>query len=314
MNDSPAKSRRSHARNDARSDTRRGGQWKLRSRALPLGSRTLIMGIVNVTPDSFSDGGRYLDADRAVEHALRLIEEGADIVDLGAESTRPGSPAGSGHALGAAEEQARLLPVLQALKKRRPDTVISVDTYRASTAQLSIQAGAEIVNDVSGFLWDPEMPRVCAEAHCGVVLMHTRGLPSEWKDLPALAPGSVLPLVRDGLAGRVETARVAGIAKDALVLDPGYGFGKRLDENFDLLANQQQLLALGYPLLAGVSRKRFLTAGLAARAEIDNEMREAASLAGLVAAILAGASIVRVHEVRPAVAAAAAADAILART
>jgi dihydropteroate synthase len=293
---------------------RRGiGEWRLRSRRLRTGHRTLIMGIVNVTPDSFSDGGKYLDPEKAVEHALALLGEGADILDLGAESTRPGAPAGSDseQALNAGEEQARLLPVLEALLRERPDAVVSVDTYRASTARLAIKAGAEIVNDVSGLLWDAEMAQVCAQTGCGVVLMHTRGLPSEWKDLPPLARSSVLPLVRDGLADRLKTALAAGILPESLVLDPGYGFGKRFEENFDLLAQQEELVALGYPLLAGVSRKGFLTKALADRIAIDEGTREAASIAGMAAAILGGASIVRVHDVRSAVAAAAVTDAIL---
>jgi dihydropteroate synthase len=292
---------------------RRQGEWKLRSRRVPVGSRTLIMGIVNVTPDSFSDGGKYCVPEKAVAHSLQLLDEGADILDLGAESTRPGSLAGSENALSAEEEQARLLPVLTALLRERPEAVVSVDTYRASTARMAIEAGAEIVNDVSGFLWDTEMARVCAESRCGVILMHTRGLPSEWKDMSALAQGSVLPLVRDGLAARVEAALAAGIAPESLAVDPGYGFGKRLEENFDLMAHQRELLALGYPLLVGVSRKGFLTKALAGRVELGDAASEAASIAGMVAAILGGASIVRVHQVRGAVAAATVADAVLAQ-
>ena len=288
------------------------GEWKLRSRRLPVGRRTLIMGIVNVTPDSFSDGGKYFDPQKAVAHALQLLDEGADMLDLGAESTRPGSPAASQEALSPEAEQARLLPVLEALLQARPEAVVSVDTYRASTARQAVEAGAEIINDVSGFLWDPEMARVCAEAHCGVVLMHTRGLPSEWKNLPELPLGSVLPLVRDGLAERVGTALASGIPPESLVIDPGYGFGKRFDENFDLLVHQHELLDLGCPLLAGVSRKGFLTRTLTGRGKQDDESREAVSLAGMVVSILGGASIVRVHQVRTAVAAAVVADTILA--
>jgi dihydropteroate synthase len=292
---------------------RSSGEWKLRSRKLAVGVRTLIMGVVNVTPDSFSDGGKYFEPEKAVTQALQLLAEGADIVDLGAESTRPGSTAGREDALSAEEEQARLLPVLEALFRQRRDAVVSVDTYRALTARYAIKAGAEIVNDVSGFSWDAEMAQVCAESGCGVVLMHTRGLPSEWKNLPGLIPGSVVPLVRGGLAGRVDLALAAGIQRDSLVLDPGYGFGKRFEENFDLLAHQKGLLSLGFPLLVGVSRKGFLTKVLAERVEIDEDAREVASVAGTVAAILGGASIVRVHDVRKAAAAAAVADAILAQ-
>jgi dihydropteroate synthase len=287
-----------------------------------LGERTLVMGVVNLTADSFSDGGLYLDPERAVEHALQLLDEGADLIDLGAESTRPGSGAGGPEAIVSAdEEQARLLPVLAALRKARPEAIVSVDTYKASTAHAAVAAGAEIVNDVSGLMWDEAMAATCAALQCGVVLMHTRGRPAEWKTQPALPRGSALPLVLNGLANGVAAALEAGIQSESLVLDPGYGFGKRFGENFDLLAGQPKLLALGYPLLAGVSRKSFLswafTGGKAPGAEdlrttAEGESREFASVAAMVAAILKGASIVRVHDVRSAVAAAAIADAVLA--
>jgi len=273
------------------------------------------MGVVNITPDSFSDGGSFLGVEDAVAHALQLLDEGADVLDLGGESTRPGSLAGSADAaVSAEEEQARLLPVLEGVRKARPDSVISVDTYRAATARVALAAGAEIINDISGFLWDAEMAGVCAEAGCGVVLMHTRGRPEEWKTQPMLAPDALLATVRSGLAARLDAAVTAGIGLDHVVLDPGYGFGKRLDENFVLLARQAELLELGRPLLAGVSRKSFLGHALAELhgglpAPVD--AREVASLAAMVAAILQGASMVRVHAVRAAVEAARVADAVL---
>jgi dihydropteroate synthase len=202
------------------------------------------MGVVNITPDSFSDGGLYLEPERAVKHALRLLDEGADLLDLGAESTRPGAEAGDPQAaaVSAGEEQARLLPVLEAVLAARPGTVISVDTYKAETARAAVAAGAEIVNDVSGFAWDPRMAAACAEMGCGVVLMHTRGRPDEWRTQPALEQDSVLPLVRDGLARSLGAALEAGISKDAVVLDPGYGFGKRLEENYALLARHAEVV------------------------------------------------------------------------
>jgi dihydropteroate synthase len=295
--------------------------WKLRSRTLELGRRTLVMGIVNVTPDSFSDGGLFFDTKVAVAHAMQLLDEGADILDLGAESTRPGSHAGgasgtpSAPAVSAEEEAARLLPVLEGILRERPDALISVDTYKSATAQAALQAGAEIVNDVSGFLWDPEMAQVCAEAGCGVVLMHTRGRPEQWRTLPHLEPDAMLATVRDGLTGSLRTAAAAGISPEAIVLDPGYGFGKRFEENFSLLARQAELLQFGRPLLAGLSRKLFLGRTLAALhdgADAPPEARETASVAAQVVAILHGASIVRVHAVRPAVEAARIADAVLA--
>jgi dihydropteroate synthase len=311
--------------------------WKLRSRSFELGSRTLIMGVVNVTPDSFSDGGSFLAPEAAVDHALELLNQGADILDLGAESTRPGTvgPGTVGHgvaghgplvrhpaepdqapqqaSVSTTEEQARLLPVLEAILKARPEAIVSIDTYKAETAHAALAANAEIINDVSGFAWDPGLARVCARAGCGIVLMHTRGLPAEWKSQPALSPEALLATVRAGLQASLHTAMAAGIATEAIVLDPGYGFGKRGDENFVLLARQRELLALGRPLLAGLSRKSFLGQALAPlrggkTAPVD--ARETAGIAALVAAILHGASIVRTHQVAPAVEAALIADAI----
>ncbi len=307
--------------------------WRLRTRTLQLGARTLVMGVVNITPDSFSDGGLFLDPEAAVVHALELIEEGADLLDLGAESTRPGSRAGGAPdssnppvdhpndkdlslgapAVSAEEEQARLLPVLEGILSVRPNAIISVDTYKAATARAALECGAEIINDVSGFAWDAEMAAVCAESGAGMVLMHTRGRPREWRTLPKLAPDALLAEVRAGLAASLAAATAAGIPLEAIVLDPGYGFGKRLDENYTLLARQAELLALGRPLLAGVSRKSFLGHTLAPLSgDASVEARETASLAAMTAAILNGASIVRVHAVRQAVEAARIADAILA--
>ena len=294
-------------------------EWRLRSRRLPVGVRTLVMGVVNITPDSFSDGGLYLEPERAVEHALRLLDEGADLLDLGAESTRPGSRAGDmeAAAVSADEEQARLLPVLEEVLKARPAAVVSVDTYKAATARAAVAAGAEIVNDVSGFTWDARMAAACVELGCGVVLMHTRGRPEEWRAQPVLTAKTGLALVRDGLAASLRSAGDAGIALESVVLDPGYGFGKRFEENYGLLARQAELLALGRPLLAGVSRKSFLARTLGrvqanADRPVSESSRETASIAALVTAILHGTSIVRVHQVCAAVEAAAIADAVLA--
>ncbi|MGA2276149.1 MAG: dihydropteroate synthase [Terracidiphilus sp.] len=288
--------------------------WQLRTRTLDVGRRTLVMGIVNITPDSFSDGGAFLEPEAAVAHALRLLEEGAEILDLGAESTRPGSNvSASGAVVSAEEEQARLLPVLEGILKAQPHAVVSVDTYKAATARAAVKAGAEIINDVSGLLWDAEMATVCAEAGCGVILMHTRGRPEEWRSLPPLTADEVLETVRAGLAASMAAATAAGIERAAIVLDPGYGFGKSFDENYVLLARQAELLALERPLLAGVSRKSFLGRRLAplfGGSDAPVNARETASVAALTAAILHGASIVRVHAVRAAVEAARIADAV----
>lgn len=289
--------------------------WKLRTRTLELGRRTLVMGVVNITPDSFSDGGRYLEAEAAISHGLRLLDDGADLLDLGAESTRPGSRAGVIEPkVRAEEEQARLLPVLEGILAVRPEAIISVDTYKASTARAVCATGAEIINDVSGFEWDNAMAGACAESGCGVVLMHTRGRPEEWRTQTQLEPDELLATVWAGLEASLENAALAGIAREAIVLDPGYGFGKRLGENFALLARQAELLDLERPLLAGVSRKSFLgwaLAGLHGGQSAPVEARETASLAAMTAAILRGASVVRVHRVREAVEAAAIADAVL---
>jgi dihydropteroate synthase len=290
--------------------------WKLRTRVLELGRRTLVMGVVNITPDSFSDGGNFLDPQAAIAHALHLIQEGADLVDLGAESTRPGAQAGHADAarVSAEEEQTRLLPVIKGILREIPHAVLSADTYKSSTALAALAAGAEIINDVSGFTWDKSMAAVCAGSGCGIVLMHTRGRPDDWRAQSQLPANTLLDSVRAGLSESLDTATSDGIAPESIVLDPGYGFGKKFDENYTLLARQAALLALGRPLLAGVSRKSFLGHTLSAlhggkQAPVD--ARETASIAALVAAILHGASIVRVHNVRPAVEAAHIADAIL---
>ncbi len=289
--------------------------WKLRTRSLELGRRTLIMGVINITPDSFSDGGLFLETGTAVAHALKLLEEGADLLDIGAESTRPGSLAGTATAISANEEQARLLPVIEGILAAQPATLISVDTYKSATARAALAAGAEIVNDVSGFCWDKAMPAVCSDSGCGIVLMHTRGRPDQWREQEKSPPDALMSLVHAGLAASMETAIQAGIEPGNIVLDPGYGFGKKFDENYTLLARQAELVALGRPLLVGVSRKSFLAHTLAplhGGKPAPVEAREAASIAAMVAAILHGASIVRVHDVRSAREAARIADAVLA--
>jgi dihydropteroate synthase len=289
--------------------------WRLRTRTLEVGARTLLLGVVNITPDSFSDGGSFLAPEAAVAHALQLLDEGADILDLGAESTRPGSNAGTAvPAVATEEEQARLVPVIEGILRARPEAIISVDTYKSATAYAALAAGAEIVNDVSGLQWEPALAAVCAEFHAGVVLSHTRGRPDQWRTQPQLAPDALLSLGRDGLTASLNIAVAAGIPTGSIILDPGYGFGKRFGENYALLARQHELLALGRPLLAGLSRKSFLghtLAPLYGGSPAPVEGRENASLAALVASILHGASIVRVHAVRPAVEAARVADAIL---
>jgi dihydropteroate synthase len=284
--------------------------WSLRTRTLALGQHTFVMGILNVTPDSFSDGGHFYSPEhapeRALTQALQMLDEGAHILDVGGESTRPNAVP-----LGADEEQARILPVIEAILAQKPDTILSIDTHHASTAVCAVEAGVEIVNDVSGHLWDAAMTKNCAQLGCGTVLMHTRGRPRDWPSQPPLASEDILPLVLDGLRERIEAASVAGIAREKILLDPGFGFGKRLDENYPLLAHLDQLQQLNLPILAGISRKGFLAQALAPLYEETLPLPEArlhATTAANVAAILNGAHIVRTHEVRAAVEAAAIAD------
>ena len=280
--------------------------WQLRSRSLVLGARTLVMGIVNATPDSFSDGGAHASAAAAVDHALKLLDEGADLLDIGGESTRPGSPAGTSQAVAADEEQKRVLPVIEGILRERPDAVLSVDTYRASTARLAVQAGAEIVNDVSGLLWDEAMATAVFDLRCGLVLMHARGLPAQWAQLPPPSSAEVVPTVRSGLESRLAHALATGVARERIALDPGFGFGKRGTENWVLLARMNSLLELGLPLLAGLSRKGFLAPARPAR-ERDAETHAANAIA-----ILHGAHLIRVHDCAGARRAAAVVDAVLA--
>jgi len=307
-------------------------QWKIGGRVLELGRRTLIMGIVNVTPDSFSDGGLFVDASKAVAHAERLLDEGASIIDIGGESTRPGTPvADSGDVPATAdaqstsmssspspaapiseeEERKRILPVIRDLKKLRPQAVISVDTYKASVARAAVEEGAEVVNDISGFRWDPKMAKTLAELKVGAVLMHTRGRPEEWRTLPPIADPVLL--VKRDLRQWAESATLAGIKRDHLVLDPGFGFGKRFEENYPLLAHFGELQQMGFPLLAGVSRKSFIGRALARDGnDAPVEKRHYGTLAAEATLILKGAHIIRTHDVRLASEAARLVDAIVA--
>jgi dihydropteroate synthase len=301
-------------------------QWNVGTRVLELGRRTLIMGIINVTPDSFSDDGQHIDAAKAVAHAEQLLDEGASIIDVGGESTRPGVGVGaadakegtaseassvSGSAVSEEEERRRVLPVIRDLKRRRPDAVVSVDTYKANVARAAIELGAEVVNDVSGFRWDPKMAKTLAELKVGAVLMHSRGRPEEWKKLPPI--GDPVLLVKRDLRQWAEAATLAGIKRDRLVLDPGFGFGKRYEENYPMIAHFGELQQMGFPLLAGVSRKSFIGRALARDgkdAAIDERIY--GTLAAEAALILKGVHIIRTHDVRFAVQAARMVDAVVA--
>jgi len=233
-----------------------------------------------------------------------LLDEGADLIDVGGESTRPDAAPVTPR-----EEQARILPVLKAILKLRHEAILSVDTYHASTAELAIQAGAEVINDVSGLIWDTAMATLMAREQPGCILMHTRGAPRGWSGLPPLPHADIMPLIVTGLAHTLSLARAAGMQRGNMVLDPGFGFGKLGDENFTLLAHFSELHQFALPFLAGVSRKRFLTAHLP---NPNPAASQQATTAANTAAILSGAHILRVHDIPAARAAAAVADSILA--
>jgi dihydropteroate synthase len=271
-------------------------EWKLADRTLPLGDRTLIMGILNVTPDSFSDGGKYQDPDRAFARAVELEEEGADIVDIGAESTRPGS-----QPISEAEELRRLVPVLKRVRNRMA-TPISVDTYKSGVAAKALELDVAIVNDPSALTFDPDMARTAAQGGAGLVLNHMRGTPQTWLKLPPLkdAPGTV---ARE-LEASVHRAVRAGVERKRIVVDPGLGFGKRKEQNAEILAQLGALALLELPILAGPSRKHFLSSD-------TSELTEFATAAAVTAAILQGAHIVRVHDVKAMKVVASVADEIL---
>ncbi len=276
-------------------------EWQIGSRAIELGKRTLIMGVVNVTPDSFSDGGVNFDRDRALEYALKLLQDGADIIDVGGESTRPGARVASATEVRGAvtekEELERVIPVISALKQKSPKAILSVDTYKAGVARAAVKAGVEIVNDVSGFLWDPQMRKTLAELKCGAVLMHMRGRPSEWRTLPPLP--DVVTVVKRELRERSDAAVMAGMKRERMVLDPGFGFGKNLEENYPLLRRFEEFHQLHLPLLVGVSRKSFIGRALAHN---GNDAAVADRLSGTLAAetvaVMKGAHIIRTHDVR----------------
>lgn len=270
--------------------------WKLKRRELQLGDRTLLMAILNVTPDSFSDGGKYMDADRAFARAIELEEQGADIIDIGAESTRPGSAR-----VTAAVEMQRLIPVLKRLRDRLT-IPISVDTYKAEVAERALELGAEIVNDTSGLTFEPHLARVVSNHDAGLVLNHMRGRPETWEKLAPM-PDPMGTIGRD-LDAAVSRARLVGIDKSRLVVDPGLGFGKRREQNAFILAHLQELAGLDLPILTGPSRKHFLAH------ETEEETRFATA-AAVTVSILGGAHIVRVHDVRDMRPAADVADEIL---
>jgi dihydropteroate synthase len=273
--------------------------WKLKQREILLGERTALMGVLNVTPDSFSDGGRYTDPDRAFARAIEMEEQGADIIDIGAESTRPGAAR-----ISAAEELRRLVPVLKRLKDRLTIPV-SVDTYKAEVAERALELGVEIINDPSGLTFEPNLARVISNHDAGLVINHMRGNPETWSKLGPMK--DAMSVIRRDLDASVSRARLVGIDKARIAIDPGLGFGKRGEQNYLILGKLRELADLEMAILVGPSRKHFL--------EHSTPQETAfAGAAAVAAGILAGAHIVRVHDVREMRAAADVADEILKAT
>jgi dihydropteroate synthase len=269
---------------------RRKYRLHLRSGVLELGERTLVMGVLNVTPDSFSDGGKFLDPQSAIQHALEMERAGADLLDIGGESTRPGS---TGTA--AETELARVLPVLEGLHGALK-IPIAVDTRKSQVAEAAISAGAQIINDVSGLRFDPRLAEVSQRRGVPLILMHMRGEPATMQKVPFAR--DVMKDVVQGLRASIRKARAADVRKSQIVIDPGIGFGKSFEQNYELLRKLRELAKLGYPLLVGTSRKGFLGVTLARDGKpAPPEERLWATAATVTASILGGAHIVRVHDV-----------------
>jgi len=295
-------------------------------RKVCLGERTLILGVVNVTPDSFSDGGRFFDPDRAIEHGLELARRGADWIDVGGESTRPGS-----HPVSLEEELRRVLPVIRGLHRELPSLPISIDTTKADVAEAAIQAGGSVINDVSGLRFDVRMADVARRHRTPLILMHLRGRPETMQQKPFAR--SIWRSLRDGLGSSIRRALAHGVRRSQLLIDPGLGFGKSRRQNYEILAHLDRLCVFGLPILVGTSRKSFVQAvvagerltlvrarraGRSAWPLVTREGTElalslpAGDAAAVAAAILAGAHIVRVHDAAAVLPAVRVADAIVA--
>jgi len=274
--------------------------FRVRGTRHSIGARTWVMGVLNITPDSFYDGGRFTDASEAADHGLRMAAEGAEIIDIGGESSRPGADP-----IPAEEEIKRVVPVISLL---RPKTtaLLSVDTTKYETARAALDAGADIINDISSFRMDPRLLTLAAETGAGFILMHMQGVPKSMQLAPRYA--DVLAEVRDFLAEKIEIAAAYGLGAESLALDPGIGFGKRLEDNCALLRGLGEIAGLGRPVVVGVSRKSMIGKIL----DVPPEERLEGSLAAAVIALSRGAHILRVHDVQSTVRAARVADAILA--
>jgi dihydropteroate synthase len=275
--------------NPSRNGSREEFVLRCRGGDLHLGTRTLVMGVINVTPDSFSDGGHFLDSHRAIEHGLRMVEEGADIIDVGGESSRPGSDPVS-----LDEELARIIPVIEALASQL-QIPISVDTYKAQVAERAIEAGAQIINDISGLRFDPHMPSVAARFDTPLIIMHIKGTPKTMQQNPSYEDlmGEIIAYLQEGIA---LAERMGGVDPHQMIVDPGIGFGKRVEDNLMILKRLDELTCLGRPLMIGTSRKSFI--GTVLDREVDQ--RAIGTLATVAVSVLKGAHIVRVHDVAPA--------------
>jgi dihydropteroate synthase len=257
--------------------------WKLKNREILLGDRTLVMGVLNVTPDSFSDGGQFSDPDHAFSRALELEDQGADIIDIGAESTKPGS-----QRISEAEELRRLVPVLKRLKGKL-SVPISVDTYKSGVAEKALEHGAEIINDPTGILLDLQLPKVVTKWDSGLIINHMRGTPETWSALPPIK--DLMRTLSIDLEAATNRARQGGVQRHQIVLDPGLGFGKRREQNSEIIANIGLLRTFNLPILLGPSRKNFLRRD-------QEDLTEFATAGAVAAGILNGAHIVRVHDVK----------------
>ncbi|HXI25704.1 MAG TPA: dihydropteroate synthase [Pyrinomonadaceae bacterium] len=275
--------------------------WKLKNRSLGYGERTLVMGVLNVTPDSFSDGGKFFSFDAAIAQAEQMIEEGADIIDIGGESTRPGSESVSEQ-----EELTRVLPVIERLASSGA-VPISIDTTKAAVARAALAAGAEIINDISGLRFDPAIADEAAQASAGLLLMHSRGTPKDMQQIPFAE--DIFADVIEGLRLSISIAEQHGVARESIAIDPGIGFGKSVEQNLELIAKLDPLAQefSDLPIVIGTSRKSFL-GKLLGGAPADERLY--GTIATVVASVLHGAQIVRVHEVKPIIEAVKVAEAI----
>ena len=269
----------------SRNGTRKRFVLRCRGGDLQLGERTLVMGVLNVTPDSFSDGGLFLEPAKAIEHGLLMAEQGADIIDVGGESSRPGADA-----VGLDEELRRVIPVIAGLASRL-EIPLSVDTYKAQVAEQAIEAGAQMINDISGLNFDPQMPAVAARFDTPLIIMHIKGNPRTMQQAPLYddVMGEIIAFLREG----IERAERAGVDPHQVIVDPGIGFGKRVQDNLLILNHLDQLAVLERPILIGTSRKSFIGAVLSQ--EVDQ--RVIGTLATVAVSVLKGAHIVRVHDV-----------------